>query len=314
MDLSAFRKAQSRIQSYILNTPLIPCYPLEKGCIYLKCEHLQMTSSFKVRGAFNAMLALNGDAKKRGVITRSMGNFAQAVAYAGFLLNIPATIVLPANVPIVKKEGVDRYKARAILQEGGAKAEQKVVEEIANKENLVILSPYNILPVIEAAGALALEIYEQLPSIHTYFGQIGGGGLMAGSSAAFKQLNPQIQTIAVEPEGANDYFLSRDKKSPVFLERVDTISDGLRAPQVGDVPWPFLQKYVDKAVTVSDREIIEAMRLLYEKMGMIIEPSGATSLAAAIKWGKTHQEPAVCILTGGNVDRSSFFGWILEDV
>ncbi len=308
MDLSHIQQTRTRILPYIQKTPLIRCYGYEY--LYLKCEHLQMTASFKVRGAFNAMLKLDPEEKKRGVITRSMGNFAQAVAYAGQLLHIPATIILPSNVPKIKKEGVDRYKARAILQAGGSKEEQKVVEKIAREEHLTILSPYNIPAVIEGAGTLALEIHEQLPSIHTYFGQIGGGGLMAGSSFVFKHLNPSIRTIAVEPEGANDYFLSRGKDYPIFLDNVDTIADGLRAPQVGDVPWPYLQKYVDHAETVSDREIIAAMHLLYDKMGMIIEPSGATSLAAALRHCKTHREPTVCVLTGANVDRSSFFEWI----
>lgn len=311
MDLTVFREAQKRIHPYIQKTPLIPCYALPGTRIFLKCEHLQETHSFKVRGAFNAMLSLSPEARSRGVVARSMGNFAQAVAYAGSLLKIPATIILPANVPLVKKEGVEKYKARVILQEGGSRREQQVVEDIAAKEGLAILSPYNIPPVIEAAGALALEIYDQLPTIRVFFGQIGGGGLMAGAACAFKHLDPSIKTIAVEPAGANDYFLSRKKGSPVFLENVDTIADGLRAPIVGDVPWPYLQKYVDDAVTVTDREIIESLQLLYDKMGMILEASGTTSLAHALKWCKQHpKEDAVCILTGANVDRSSFFSWV----
>ena len=310
MDLSLFREAQKRIHPYVQKTPLIPCYALPHVRLFLKCEHLQATNSFKVRGAFNAILSLSPEARSRGVVTRSMGNFAQAVAYAAALLNIPATIILPANVPIVKKEGVEKYKARAILQEGGARREQQVVEDIAAMDGLAILSPFNIPSVIEAAGALAMEIHEQLPSIHTYFGQVGGGGLMAGTSCAFKQLNPSIQTIAVEPEGANDFSQSRSRGTRIYLEKVDTIADGLRASQVGDVPWPYLQKYVDEAVTVTDGEIIEAMQLIYDKMGMIMEPSGVTSLAYAVKWCQKHREDAVCILTGANVDRSSFFSWV----
>jgi threonine dehydratase len=311
MDLLLFREAQKRIAPYIQKTPLIPCYALPKAQLFLKCEHLQATHSFKVRGAFNAMLLLTPEARSRGVITRSRGNFAQAVAYAASLLKIPATIILPSNVSIVKREGVEKYKARVILQEGGARREQQLVDDIAMKEGLATLSPFNIAPVIEAAGALALEMHEQLPNIHTFFGQIGGGALMAGASCAFKKIDPSIKTIAVEPEGANDYFLSRAKGSPIFLEKIDTIADGLRAPQVGDLPWPFLQKHVDEAVTVTDREIIEAMQLLYSKMGMMIEPSGATSLAYAMKWCRQHpKETAACVLTGANVDRTSFFSLV----
>jgi threonine dehydratase len=311
MDLSSFSEAQRRIRPYVERTPLIPFYPLPGVRLFLKCEHLQATNSFKVRGAFNAMLSLSPEERAKGVVTRSMGNFAQAVAYAGHVLKIPATIILPANVPIVKKEGVEKYKARAILQEGGSRREQQVVEDIAAKEGLAMLSPFNIPPVIEAAGAMAVEIHEQLPTIRVFFGQVGGGGMMAGMSCAFKKIDPSIRTIAVEPAGANDYFLSRKKGSPVFLEKVDTIADGLRAPQVGDVPWPLLQKYVDEAVTVTDREMIDVLRVFYEKMGIILEASGVTGLAYAIEWCKKRpKEDAVCVLTGANVDRSSFFSWI----
>ena len=319
MNIEEIRKAERQIRVYLPKTPLVRCYPLEKqlkyqGRIFLKCENLQWTGSFKTRGAFNALLHLSTEEKKRGAISRSSGNFSQALAYAGSILQIPIVIVMPSNAPEIKKENTSRYGARVVLTEANYNTQQEKVLEIAQSEKLVTLSPFNHLHVIEGAGSISIEIWEELPTIAQYFCQIGGGGLMAGTATAFKALNPNIEVIGVEPLGANDYFLSCQAGKPIRLETTDTIADGLRAPQVGDLPWPFLQHNVDKAMTITDEEIKMAMRFLYEKMGMMIEPSGAASFAALLAHPnqlKPHTDIA-CILSGGNVDRASFFKWIKE--
>jgi threo-3-hydroxy-L-aspartate ammonia-lyase len=317
LNLQDIRTAERQIRRYLPKTPLVRCYHLEKelshhGRIFLKCENLQWTGSFKTRGAFNALLHLSEEEKKRGVISRSSGNFAQALAYAGSTLHVPTIIVMPSNAPEVKKENTAKYGARVLLIEPDYIKQQEKVIEIAQSQKLTVLSPFNHPHVIEGAGTISLEIWEELPTIAQYFCQIGGGGLMAGSATTFKALNPAIEVIGIEPQGANDYFRSRQTGERIRLDTTVTIADGLRAPQVGDLPWPLLQQNVDKTATVTDEEIKGAMRFLYEKMGMIIEPSGAASLAALLfhpEWIKPKSDIA-CILSGGNVDRTPFFQWI----
>ncbi len=319
INLEGIRSAEQLIRSYVPKTPLVRCYPLEQqlnfaGRIFLKCENLHRTGSFKVRGAFNALLHLSPQERKRGAISRSSGNFAQAMAYACSTLHIPATLIMPSNVPDIKKESTEKYHPRIILTEPDYLKQQEKVLEIAEAENLALLHPFNHPRVIAGAGTISLEIWEELPTIAQYYCQIGGGGLMAGTATTLKALHSAIEVIAVEPLGANDYFLSREERKPVRLKKTDTIADGLLAPQVGDLPWPLLQKHVDHAMTVTDRNIKQAMKFIYEKMGMIIEPSGATSFAAMLAHPERikPRSDVVCILSGGNVDRPSFFKWIGE--
>ncbi len=234
--LPSILQARTLIAPYIRKTPLIACPALETADrrVFLKCEYLQETHSFKVRGAFNALLHLNEEEKKRGIITRSSGNFAQAISYAGHILKFPVTIVMPENAPHIKKENTARFGPRLYFEEGGRAAEEQMVHALAQKEGLTILSPFDHKHVVEGAGTIALEIAEQLPSLSTYVCQIGGGGLMAGTSLALKSLNRSIETIGIEPEGANDYLQSRRAGHPVRLEQIKTIADGLRAPASGN--------------------------------------------------------------------------------
>lgn len=313
IDLTRIQKAQKLISSYVKKTPLIRCYLLEKWLdtsakIFLKCDHLQLMNSFKVRGAFNVLLHLSPEEKKRGVVTRSAGNFASALAYACHLLHIPVTIVMPEKVPQAKLDLVAAFSP-TILFASSRIEEEKKVQEVAREANSIPLSPYDHLDVIAGQGTAALEIFEDLSSIQTFFCPLGGGGLMSGTAIAFKGLNPNIQTIAVEPAGANDYYLSRQTGKKIRLDQVNTIADGLVAPTVGEINYPLLNQTVDQVTTVSDEAIIQAMRLLYEKMGMIVEPSGAASVAALMTQVKL-QGDIVCFISGGNVQRDQFYQWI----
>jgi threonine dehydratase len=311
--------AQENIRPYLPKTLLVQCHPLEKelklkGRLFLKCEHLQLTGSFKVRGAFNALLQLSAEEKKRGVITRSSGNFAQALAFAGSVLHVPITLVMPSNAPKIKIESTAKYSPKIIFSEHDQIQQQAQAFDIAKKEKLALLSPFDHLEVIAGAGTIALEVWETLPSVTQYFCPIGGGGLMAGTATAFKALNPTIETVGIEPQGANDYYLSRQAGARTRLEKVDTIADGLRAPQVGELTWPILQKNVDKLALVSDTEIISAMRYLHEKMGFIVEPSGAAAFASLLNHPERIKpgSDAVCVLSGSNVDRAAFDKWVQD--
>ena len=313
MQLSDIHKARDLIQPYIQKTPLVHAKILDRPGVrlFLKCEHLQVSNSFKARGAFNVLLNLNNEDKKRGVITRSAGNFAKALSLAGQILKIPVTIVMPLHAPEVKKEGVVKHGAKIILHGTSHAESQAKVDEIAKQEGLLTLSPYNHRDVIIGQGTLGPEIQEQLPSVSHYIAPIGGGGLMGGSSFALKKLDPKIHIIGVEPIDAGDYFLSCQQGKKVVLEKPKSIADGLLAPTVGDLNWPLLQANVDRPILVSEEEIIEAMRFLYTKLGMIVEPSGAVSVAAFLFHPELSlQGDIVALISGGNVDLDKFYQWV----
>lgn len=315
MQLSNFEEARKIISPYIKKTPLIRSHALEsaignKARVFLKCENVQVTNSFKPRGAFTVLLRLSPEEKQKGVVTRSAGNFAQGVALAGKTLGVHTTIIMPPSVPLVKKNQTASYGAKIILHGKNQIEEQQKVLEIAKEEGRIILSPYDHLDVIAGGGTISLEIYKDLPTIAYYFCPVGGGGIMAGCSTCFKNLNPKINTIAVEPLGANDYYLSKQSGQRVRNAEVSTIADGLRAPQVGDLPWPLLQKNVDEAICVGDEEIKRTMRFLYEKHGLMIEPSGAVSVAGLLFGKISVQGDVACVLSGANVDKERFYEWI----
>lgn len=296
-----------KISPHIIETPLIRAYALEKhvkakGRIFLKCENLQVTSSFKARGAFAALLENRG-----GVVTRSSGNFGHALAFAASLLNIPAIIVLSDQISKIKKEAIMKYQPEMYFCATRAQEEQEV-DRIAREKGLEKVSPFDHEKVIYGQATLGLEIYHQLKSISHLYCPIGGGGLMGGASLCLKNLNKKIKTVGIEPALANDYFLSRKQGKKVSLPNIDTIADGLRAPSVGDLIYPLLETYVDESLIIKDSEIKKSMKFLYEKMGLIIEPSGAISIAPLFK--ETFEGDTVCVLTGGNVDLSSFYSWI----
>lgn len=319
VNLEDIHKARSNIQDCIKKTPLIKAPQdlsqkiAHKGDIYFKCENFQYTNTFKVRGAFNAILNLTEEEKRRGVVTRSSGNFAQAVAYAAQQLHIHAKIVVPKNIPKIKLQLTQQFGPEIILVNSLHEDGDKIVQEIVEKEGMTMLHPYNLKNVISGQGTAALEIYEDLSTIKNFFCPIGGGGLLAGCSTALKALNADIQVIGVEPSGAADYYNSRKMGNPIPLKHVDTIADGLRATVVGDLAWPLLQKNVDRAELVSDEEIKIAMKYLKEQMNFTTEPSGATAFASLLLHQQTLLEGhTVVLISGANVDPDMFKLWLNE--
>lgn len=309
--LDDFLKAMTSIKPYVKKTPLVRCKELEKKLntphrIYLKLESEQLTKSFKIRGAFNALLSLTPSEIIKGIVTRSSGNFAQAVAYAGKFLGIKATIVMPINAPEIKKLETQKYDPILIFAGFTHEEGNLVVEKIKSETGAVQISPYNHLEVIKGQGTIALEIYEELPEIRHFFCPIGGGGLMSGCAAALKLLNPSIETIGVEPEGACDYALSRMQGHEVHLKSIHTICDGLRATQVGTLNRPILDQYVDVVSTISDQAVIEAMKFLNTYCGIMVEPSGAAAFAGLFEHSKDLTGDVVCVISGANITESSF--------
>ena len=309
MDLRASIQAQERIGPYLKYTEALQTSELQAAMqlpfhVYLKQEYLQPTNSFKIRGAFNALLSLTEEEKKLGVIFRSAGNFAQAAAYAGKLLKIPVTAVMPENVSTVKLEGTKNYGACTILAGTTHLEAEAKVQKLATETGSIILSPYNHEDVISGAGTIALELLEQIIDLDTVLIPVGGGGLIAGIATVIKSINPLIRIIGVEPELANDLQNSlriNIRTSSDTTIKALTSADGLRAQMVGDIPWQYIQKFVDEVVTVSEEEIFNAIKLYKRILDTYIEPSAAVSIAALTKL--THQlKKTACIITGSNID------------
>ncbi len=278
--------------------------------IYFKLETRQPVGSFKIRGALNALLQLSEEEKERGVITRSSGNFSSSLSYAAEQLNIPLTVVMPQNASAVKVEICKQHGARVVLASSYVECDA-VVRRLSDEQGLTRLHPFDHEAVIAGQGTTALEILDSTPSIHHFFCPVGGGGLMGGASLAIKTLSPDIITWGIEPEGANDYTLSRLQGKKVQLNHIDTIADGLRTPTVGDKTFPLLNTYVDEVITVTDKEIIQAMQELYQLLGVTTEPSGAVSYAG---FKKVHDEISggVAILLSGKNVEEEFFNTVIS--
>ncbi|MBZ0300025.1 MAG: pyridoxal-phosphate dependent enzyme, partial [Anaerolineae bacterium] len=272
-----------------------------------KAELFQKTGSFKPRGILNKINSLTDEERKRGVISISAGNAAQAVAFSAARLGIPATVVMPENAVQSKADATRGYGARVILH-GTAKDLLPKMQEIQAAEGQIFVHPFDDLHVIAGHGTLGLEILEDEPAPDYVLVGVGGGGLISGVAAAIKRTNPAVKVIGVEPEGAPGMTRSLQENAPHHLDSVNTIADGLAAPFAGDHCLRHVQAFVDQVVLVSDDEIIQAMRLIMERVKVVAEPAAAAGFAAVL----THRvdlpkgSKVVCLLSGGNVDLSLF--------
>jgi threonine dehydratase len=301
VSLAEIRAAAERIAPYIFRTPVVPMVP---SGLKLKAENLQSVGAFKIRGAFNAILSLNQDERKRGVIAHSSGNHAQAVAYAAKQLGVKAVIVIPSNAPAVKIEATRRWGAEIHLVDFMGNARTEVCAALAKQHGYVLVPPFESAAIVAGTGTIGLEILTQAPDVGTIYVPVSGGGLIAGVAAAVKQSNPAIRVIGVEPELANDAQQSFRAGQVVRVtpeETVRTMADGLRVSQLGEIPWAHIRAYVDDIVTVSEEEIGHAMRRIAVESRLIAEPSGAAAAAAALA-SEARPETAAAIVSGGNVD------------
>ena len=282
------------------------------GQIYLKCENRQKTGSFKIRGAGNKIAALAERGEVKSVVASSAGNHAQGVALAAKNFGIPATIVMPAAAPIAKVQATQGYGAKVVLSGDCYDDAYAKACEICEEEGATFLHPYNDLEVIAGQGTLGLEILSDLPTVDIVIVPAGGGGLLSGVAACIKQINPRIQVIGVQAEGADAIARSFREKKYISTDAVSTIADGIAVKAPGDITVELIKRYVDDVVTVSDIEISEAILMLMERCKQIVEPSGATPVAAVLK-GKVDVKgkKVVCLLSGGNID-VSFVQCIIE--
>ncbi|MBI2219901.1 MAG: threonine/serine dehydratase [Acidobacteria bacterium] len=301
VSLHAVRAAARRIEGVARRTPLVDVTDIAGQSLLLKCENLQPMGAFKIRGAYNMIAQLSPDERARGVITYSSGNHGQAVAYAARRLGIPAVIVMPTTAPAVKVDGARELGAE-VLFEGTTTLHRKArAEKEQQARGLVMVPPFDHERIIEGQGTVGLEIVEQLPEVGTVVVQVGGGGLIAGVSAAVKLLKPAVRVVGVEPAGAPKMTASRRVGHPVTLDSTTSIADGLLAVRPGELTFLHAQQFVDDVVTVDDAAIVKTTRWLVERAHLVVEPSGAVAAAAVFEGLVDGPAPVVAVISGGNV-------------
>ena len=312
--LAAVEAAAERIRGTVVRTPLIPDADLSEshgGEVRLKCESLQKAGAFKARGAYNFLAQLPPDELARGVITYSSGNHAQAVAFAAGLKGVRAVVVMPTTAPRVKSDGARRLGAR--VEFAGTTSEHRRVraEEIAEAEGLVMVPPFDHPWIIAGQGTVALEVFEDWPEVDTLLVSIGGGGQMAGCAAALRRLKPEASVFGVEPAGAPTMRRALDAGGPETLDRIDTIADGLAPTRAGDLTFAHAAALLDDVVLVEDGDIRRAAAHLITRRKLVVEYSGAATVAALMSGRVPAAGRNVCaVLSGGNLD-TSLLGEIL---
>lgn len=297
-------QAHDRIRPYVHRTPVLTSQSINDiaGCsIYFKCENLQNVGAFKARGAMNAALQLPADQRSKGIATHSSGNHAQAIARAGKILAVPAYIVMPNNAPLIKKEGVKGYGGQIFECEPNLKARETTLAEVIAKTGAAEIHPFNNYEVMTGQATAAKELIEDVNDLDFLMAPVGGGGLLSGTLMAAKHFSPKTKVIAGEPAGADDAYRSM-QSGKIEQSQSNTIADGLLTT-LGDKTFPIIHENVTRVITVTDAEIVQAMRLIWERMKMIIEPSCAVPFAGLLKEKKPFAGRKVgIILSGGNVD------------
>ena len=303
--LADIRAAAERIRPYAHRTPVLTCASLDRevgATVYLKCENLQRVGAFKFRGACNAVFSLSEAEAARGVVCHSSGNHAQALALAARLRGVPAHIVMPGNAPGVKKAAVAGYGGQITFCEPTLAAREATQAEVVARTGATIVHPYNDARVIAGAGTAALELLQEHPELDVVLAPVGGGGLLSGTAIAAKGLAPAIRVIAAEPALADDAFRSLAAGRILPSEHPRTIADGLLT-SLGELNFPIIQERVERIVTVSEAGIVAAMKFVWERAKLVIEPSAAVPVA--LLWERRFDLTGLrvgVILSGGNVD------------
>ncbi|MBI4761120.1 MAG: pyridoxal-phosphate dependent enzyme [Chloroflexi bacterium] len=303
--LVEIQQAAERIRPFAHRTPVLTNESLNQRVgvqVFLKCENMQKVGAFKFRGACNAVFSLSDEEAKRGVVTHSSGNHAQALALAARLCGIPAYIVMPDNAPQVKKDAVAGYGGQITFCKPTLEARESTMGRIRLETGATVVHPYDNERVIAGQGTAALELLTEIPDLDVVIAPVGGGGLLSGTSIAAKGLKPGIRVIAAEPELADDAYRSMQAGKIVPSVNPKTIADGLLT-SLGALTFPIIRQNVEQIVTVSERGIIEAMRFVWERVKIVIEPSAA--VAVGVLWEKKIDLSGLkvgVILSGGNVD------------
>ncbi len=315
LSVKEVESAAKRLKSVVHSIPLSSSKTfsnLTGAEVYLKYENQQKTGSFKVRGAYNKIMKLHETGELSSVVASSAGNHAQGVAYSANSIGIPATIVMPKSTPIAKVSATQGYGAKVVLHGTCYDDAYDKAREICKEDNAVFIHPFDDEDVMAGQATIGLEILKDLPNVDMIFIPVGGGGLVAGVAAYIKQINPRIKIIGVQAEGAPAICNSFKQPEIVVSEKIRTIADGIAVKCPGTITMEHINQFVDEVVTVSDAEIAETILLLLERTKQIVEPAGATSLAAVIhNRVDVKNKKVVCVLSGGNID-VSFIHKIVE--
>lgn len=302
--LQSIREAKQRLQGVIHETPLIESQSLSElagGPVKFKPECLQVTGSFKIRGAFNriAQVAQTG---AKGVVTASSGNHGQALAWAARHFGLQAKIVVPTTAPAIKVAAAEAFGAQVEFLGTHSRQRLERAQQIADQMGYVFVPPYDDPAIMSGQGTIGLEILDEWPQVRTVVVPIGGGGLISGIVTAIKALAPEVRVIGVEPKGASKAFVSRQQGRRVELAHTDSVADGLISLALGTLTYPIVEEHVDELVTVTDNDIIDAFWLLFTRLKLVVEPSGATAAAYVLKQRLALEGPTAVVLSGGNID------------
>ncbi len=303
--INHIREAWERIKPFVHRTPVLTSGYLNTllGCeIFFKCENFQKVGAFKFRGATNALLSATAEELRNGVATHSSGNHAQALALAAKMLGTKATIIMPHNSPSVKKNAVAGYGADIILCEPTLESRECTLREFVSQSGALFVHPYDNFNIICGQGTAALELIDEVGTLDSVIAPVGGGGLISGTSIAVKSLLPKAKVYGAEPSGADDAARSLHEGSRVTQTVPNTVADGLRTT-LSELTFSIIRQNVDDIITIDDEKIISSMRLIWERMKIIVEPSSATALAAVIAEKERFAGTRIgIILSGGNVD------------
>jgi threonine dehydratase len=305
------RKAAERLAPWVHRTPVMTSRALDERCggsITLKCENFQKVGAFKFRGAMNAVLQLSDQERRAGVITHSSGNHAQALALAGRLVGVPVTVVMPRTAPAVKRAATEGYGARIVLCEPTFQSREQTVDEEIQRHGFVLVHPFNDWNIIAGQGTAAWELSDQAGPFDLVVCPVGGGGLLAGTALAVKGRSPRTQVIAVEPTSADDARRSLESGRIQQCDDPNTIADGLRTTSIGERTFAVISRQVDRIVTAEEDEIVSAMRFVWERVKIVIEPSSAVAIAPFLTDKLNVRGLRVgLIISGGNVDLEPYF-------
>lgn len=298
--------AAQRLSGVAHKTPVLTSRTINdrtNSQVFFKCENVQRTGSFKFRGAYNALAQLSPAQKQQGVLTYSSGNHGQALALTGKLLSIPTTLVMPQDVPEVKLAATRGYGAEVILYNRATTTREELAQKLATERQLTIIPPYDHPHIVAGQGTTAKELIEEAGELDLLLVPCGGGGLLSGCAIASKTLIPHCRVIGVEPAQADDATRSFHTKTLQIIHNPDTIADGARTPSLGRVTFPLVLHYVDDMVTVSEAAILRTMFLLWERLKIVVEPTGVLAAAALLEGVVRMPNARIgVVISGGNVD------------
>jgi threonine dehydratase len=303
--LEDIREAQGRIRPFIHHTPVLTSTAVNDMCgaqLFFKCENFQKGGAFKARGACHAVFSLGKKEARKGVATHSSGNHAAALALAARWRGILAYVVMPENAALIKRAAAATYGAEIFFCKPTLEAREYTLQRVVESTGAVFIHPYNDLRIIAGQGTAALELCEEIPELDVVLAPVGGGGLLSGTAIAVTSISPGTAVIGAEPEQADDAYRSLQKGEIVPAANSDTIADGLRT-SLGSLTFPIIKRHVKEIITVSEEAIVKAMRHIWERMKIIVEPSAAVPLGAVLSRGKDLKGKRIgIILSGGNVD------------